>query len=246
MSDIQLPHPGHSGKISNSLLEGLQDPVYFSPVTDLFQELSDPTGIRLFWLLTHQEVCVANAAVLLGVSADSAAAHLHRLYALGLAQCRISGKEVLYTGSETAAVHDLHILIERVTEIPCPEKEVDYDASSEEIIRKVHAYLMENLDSRVTIEELSRIFLMNTTTLKAAFKKVYGTSIAAHMKQHRMHRAARLLLTTRDDISVIARAVGYESQSRFSAAFREVFHVLPTEYRKNHEGDSLPDEDPCP
>ncbi len=43
-----------------------------------------------------------------------------------------------------------------------------------------------NLDRRITIEDLSRQYLMNPTTLKAMFKSVYGTYLAAHVKEHRM------------------------------------------------------------
>ena len=119
-------------------------------------------------------------------------------------------------------------------EITCPEKEVDFQASQEEIIRNVHNYLIEHISERITIETLSREFLMNTTTLKTVFKKVYGTTIAAHMKQHRMELAAGLLLKTQNDIASVAQAVGYESQSRFTAAFKEAYGVLPTEYRRRH------------
>ena len=89
----------------------------------------------------------------------------------------------------------LHQIVEQVMEITCPEKAVDFQASQETIIRNVHDYLMEHLSERITIEELSRKFLMNTTTLKNAFKAVYGTTIAAHMKQHRMEQAAVMLLS---------------------------------------------------
>ncbi len=65
-------------------------------------------------------------------------------------------------------------------EIACPEKtRRPKRASQEEIIRNVHDYMVEHLSERLTIEALSREFLMNTTTLKAVFKKVYGTSLAA-------------------------------------------------------------------
>ena len=76
---------------------------------------------------------------------------------------------------------------------------------------------------------------MNTTTLKTVFKKVYGTSLAAHWKAHRMEKAASLLLSTQEDVGAIARAVGYESQSRFTAAFREEYGVSPGEYRRSHK-----------
>lgn len=110
------------------------------------------------------------------------------------------------------------------------------DDSSEQvrIVHEVHAFLTQNLDTRVTIEELSHQYLMNPTTLKQVFKSVYGASLAAHMKEHRMARAAQLLRETDESVAEIARAVGYESQSKFTAAFKEYFGVLPKEYRKNH------------
>ena len=54
------------------------------------------------------------------------------------------------------------------------------------------------------------------------------------MKEHRMGRAAQLLRETDESVAKIARAVGYESQSKLTAAFKEYFGVLPKEYRKNH------------
>ena len=112
-----------------------------------------------------------------------------------------------------------------------PDKEV-YSSEQLRVVHEVHAYLTQHLDTRVTIEALSHRYLMNPTTLKQAFKSVYGTSIAAHMKEHRMGTAAQLLRETEQSMAEIARAVGYESQSKFTAAFKEYFGVLPKEYRK--------------
>nr|WP_278245586.1 AraC family transcriptional regulator [Clostridium sp. D5] len=93
---------------------------------------------------------------------------------------------------------------------------------------------MENINTRCTIESLAKRYLMNPTTLKTVFKGIYGNSIAAHMKEHRMEQAAKLLLETQDSIAQIAQSVGYDSQSKFTAAFKNYFHTLPTEYRKSH------------
>lgn len=110
----------------------------------------------------------------------------------------------------------------------------EYQSEQIKIIRCIHEQLVENLDQRITIDSLSRQYLMNTTTLKKVFKAVYGTSIAAHIKIHRMEQAAKMLRETQDDIIQIAQSVGYESPSRFAAAFKNHFHMLPTEYRKNY------------
>ncbi len=88
------------------------------------------------------------------------------------------------------------------------------------------------MERRSIIEELSKQYLINPTTLKSVFKAVYGASLAAHIKEHRMEQAAKMLRETDMSIAAIAQAVGYESQSKFTAAFKNRFAALPTAYRK--------------
>ena len=49
-----------------------------------------------------------------------------------------------------------------------------------------------------------------------------------------MELAANLLLETDLSIAAVGQQVGYESQSRFTSAFKAYFQTLPKEYRKNH------------
>ena len=185
---------------------------HFAAAAEVFKQLSDPTRVRIFWLLSHQEACVINLAAMLEMSSPAVSHHLRSLTESGLLVSRRDGKEVYYRAADTEESRLLHEIVERVMEIACPEKTVDFQASQEEIIRRVHTYLTEHLSERITIEALSREFLMNTTTLKSAFKRVYGSSIAQHMKQHRMEAAAARLTQTQDDIAAIAKAVGYEPE----------------------------------
>ncbi|MDE7247690.1 MAG: AraC family transcriptional regulator [Lachnospiraceae bacterium] len=109
----------------------------------------------------------------------------------------------------------------------------EYQSEQIEIIREIHKQLEEHMDQRFTIESLSKQYLINPTTLKTMFKSVYGTSIAAHMKEHRMERAAKLLRETGLSIAEIAESVGYDSQSRFTAAFKTYWGKLPKDYRND-------------
>lgn len=109
-----------------------------------------------------------------------------------------------------------------------------FHSEQADIIRRIHDVMTENLRKRYTIEELSRQYLLNTAALKSIFKSVYGMPIASYMKQYRIMKAAELLRTTNDNISEIASAVGYESQSKFSAAFKDVMKILPTDYRRQY------------
>ena len=231
MNESTLPHQ-HGEKNIGNIKAGLAKTTRFSATAEIFKQLSDPTRLQIFWLLCHQEECVNNIAALLDMTSPAVSHHLRSLYEGGLITSRREGKEVYYKASETETCGLLHESVEQVMEIACPEKAIDYTSSTEEIIHRIHEYLLEHLADRVTIEDLSKQFLMNPTTLKRKFKAVYGMSIAAHMKQHRMEHAAKLLLETNDSIAQIAFAVGYESQSRFTNTFKEAYGMLPSMYRK--------------
>ena len=176
---------------------------------------------------------------------------LRQLRESGLLISRRVGKEVYYRAAETEQAQLLHRMIERTMEISCPEEEsraasgaphlppLDAEmheggATAEQLatICAVHDYLTQDLASRTTIDELSRMFLMNPSTMKALFKSVYGASLASHIREHRMAQAAKLLTEGDESIAQIARAVGYESQSKFSTEFHKAYGALPTEYRK--------------
>ena len=235
MSDFTLPHHHGESAHAASLHKELMNTAHFSAVSDVFKQLSDPTRVRIFWLLSHREECVINLAALLEMSSPAVSHHLRSLTESGLLVSRRDGKEVYYKAADTAQIRMLHEIVEQVMEIACPERTVDFQASQESIIRHVHDELTANLSERVTIEELSRKYLMNATTLKRVFKQVYGETIAAHIKKHRMEAAATRLRTTQDDVAAIAQAVGYESQSRFTAAFKETYGELPSEYRRRKD-----------
>lgn len=112
-----------------------------------------------------------------------------------------------------------------------------YTSPQVEIVRDIHKRLISNLQERPTIEELSKEYLINTATLKDTFKGVYGQPIGTYMKVYRMKQAAALLRQTQATIAEIASQVGYENQSKFATAFRDVMKIAPAEYRKQNSGD---------
>ena len=61
-----------------------------------------------------------------------------------------------------------------------------YVSGQVETIKEIHSLMTSDLKRHYTIEELSKQYLMNTTTLKSVFKAVYGMPIASYMKEYRM------------------------------------------------------------
>lgn len=234
MEEFTLPH-SHGEQNPQGIQKALAQTERFFATAEVFRQLSDTTRLQIFWLLCHQEACVINIAAFLDMSSPAVSHHLRSLQDSGLICSRRSGKEVYYKAADTPECELLHKTVEQVMSIACPVSAVDYPGSSREIIYRIHGYLIHHLADRVTIEALAKQFLMNPTTLKKVFKEVYGTSLAAHMKQHRMEHAAQLLTQTDIPIGQIALNVGYESQSRFTTAFRATYGLLPTAYRKQKQ-----------
>lgn len=108
-----------------------------------------------------------------------------------------------------------------------------YFSQQTELIKEIHQQLTEHLDQRFTIAELSKQYLINTSTLKEIFKAVYGQPIATYMKEFRVRQAMKLLRETNDTIADIASQVGYQTQGKFSSAFQSIVKMSPREYRKS-------------
>lgn len=112
-----------------------------------------------------------------------------------------------------------------------------YTSPQVEVVREIHKKLTSNLQVRPTIEELSKEYLINTASLKDTFKGIYGQPIGAYMKEYRIKQAAVLLRQTQYTIAEVANQVGYENQSKFATAFRDVLKIAPAEYRKQNSSD---------
>lgn len=112
------------------------------------------------------------------------------------------------------------------------EKRTYVTRTQADAIRQIRAYLVEHLDRRITLPELSERFNIPLTAMKQNFKTVYGDTIGTYIQSYRMQKAMWLLLETDQSIVEIAGQVSYQNASKFSEVFRQFSGATPTEYRK--------------
>ena len=96
----------------------------------------------------------------------------------------------------------------------------------------VGEFLRENLTTPPTQEDICEHFNLTQYKLRQGFKRTHGITIGRYLRKQRMQKAARLLSTSDDMISMIAEGVGFRNSSRFAEAFKTHYGVNPFEFRK--------------
>lgn len=105
-----------------------------------------------------------------------------------------------------------------------------------DLAKEAAAWLSENLDSQVTVAELSGRYHVSQTHLQNAFKGVYGVPVSSYIRILKMQSAALRLIRTDTSILEIAAEFGYSNAGKFASAFHKIMGETPGEYRKMHTG----------
>lgn len=85
------------------------------------------------------------------------------------------------------------------------------------------------------LDELARASAMSRTSFALHFKAVTGVAPVTYLTEWRMRLAEHELREETTPVAVLARTLGYASESAFSNAFKRVTGSSPTAYRKSLE-----------
>ena len=99
-------------------------------------------------------------------------------------------------------------------------------------IREMGERLTENLQMRLSIADLAAEYGVSESTVKKLFRELYGEPPYSYLKRRRMEEAAFLLTSSEMSVTQIAEAVGYQNASKFSSAFRDIYSLTPSEYKR--------------
>lgn len=102
---------------------------------------------------------------------------------------------------------------------------------STERVKEIISYINSNLESRLTLEDISRHVKMSKYHLCREFKVLTGKTVFEFINTVRCTEAKRKI---REGVSVSEAAftVGFESLSYFTKKFKETIGKLPSEYKR--------------
>lgn len=109
-----------------------------------------------------------------------------------------------------------------------PEKKAD---AKNMMINRIMYFIEDNLDKKPDIETMSATWHYSVSYISRLFKKHTGFSIMEYYNYARLEQAKQMLLLADEQISSIAKKLGYCSIHHFSSSFRSFYGMSPRQYR---------------
>lgn len=105
-------------------------------------------------------------------------------------------------------------------------------ANESNTIIQLIQYVDREYRTKLQLQDLARMFHMNTTYLGQLFKRQTGRSFREYLNDKRLEEAKRLLKLTRLNISEVAWQVGYHNTDYFISLFKSKTGTVPSVFKK--------------
>ena len=141
--------------------------------------------------------------------------------------------------------HEIHRYINHTFSItPCedyteyciPLLENDDENTANPHIHKIIAYIEQNYDRKIKLEDIANNIHLNPSYISILFKEQMGISISDYILNYRLSVAKKLLINSKESsINDIALQVGFFDAAHFTKTFKSYYSITPKDYRNNNK-----------
>lgn len=150
--------------------------------------------------------------------------------------------EMLQEEKGQRPLHELHLttllvqlMIRAARNVPqTPEQRDVFHPTLREIIGWISVHFR---DPALKLEQVSERFAISKYYLCRLFKQDTGYTFTHYVNLLRIREAQRLLRETDDKVMTICEQSGFENIHHFCRVFKQVSHMSPLQYRKEHTRD---------
>jgi AraC family transcriptional regulator len=89
------------------------------------------------------------------------------------------------------------------------------------------------LAENISLAKLAQLIQLSPYHFCRAFKQSFGVPPHRYHTRRRIDRAKALLADPNESVTSVGMAIGFSETSSFTAAFRKVSGMTPTEYRRS-------------
>ena len=99
-------------------------------------------------------------------------------------------------------------------------------------LNRVITYIQGHIDESLELQVLARVAGFSPFHFHRIFAAFVGEPLGQYVRRLRLESAARKLLDSSQNVTNVALAVGYETPSAFTKAFKQYSGVSPSRLRK--------------
>jgi AraC-like DNA-binding protein len=96
-------------------------------------------------------------------------------------------------------------------------------------------FVAQNYRDPISVADIAGAVELHPDYASTLFKKTFGTTLNRFLLDHRLQHAQRMLVTSDEKMLAVAADAGFNSLSRFNAAFKELCGLTPRQFRKTHQ-----------
>lgn len=97
---------------------------------------------------------------------------------------------------------------------------------------KVLKYISDNYASELTLDDISDVANMQTTSFCRFFKQITNLSFVQYLAEVRIQNAKRLLAQENYSINEVCDYVGFQTISNFNKQFKRITRTTPSQFRE--------------
>ncbi|PSL24456.1 GlxA family transcriptional regulator [Chitinophaga ginsengisoli] len=109
----------------------------------------------------------------------------------------------------------------------------------DEMIKEAQAYIENNLQEKISVEDLSSRFAIGRRNFDRRFIKATGNTPVEYSQRVRIESAKKAFENTRKTINEVMYEVGYADIKAFREVFRKITGMSPLEYRNKYNKEAL-------
>lgn len=107
-------------------------------------------------------------------------------------------------------------------------------AHKDEAIQKAQAFIENNIDQKISVNELADKVAIGRRSFERRFKSMTNNSVLEYIQRVKIEAAKRSFENTQSPINEVMYTVGYNDIKAFRTIFKKVTGLTPVEYRARY------------
>ncbi len=141
---------------------------------------------------------------------------------------KYAGRDVAVLTAKVFAIE-----IERDSQLPFTifqgQKEHD-----DEPIKKAQAYIENNFEKKITVDQLASMLALSRINLERRFKKATANTTVEYIQRVKIEAAKVSLESSRENVNEVMYKVGYTDSKAFRLTFKKITGLSPVQYRTKY------------